>query len=97
MRVPYMLGFHQCKSTNAIKRMHFYYFHVYIFEFIHTSVCSLLLRCILKPVALRLGVKTLYAINQNLPGFKIRKLFLHYIVPKRLLRVNVSDQPNVWR
>jgi len=59
MRVPLMLAFHQRKCINAIMRILFYYFHLCIFEFIHVYVCALSLPCILKPRALRVGVKTL--------------------------------------
>jgi len=64
MRVPFMLAFHQCKCISASKRILFYYFHVCILEFIHVVVCSISLRCTLKPRVLRVGVKTLYTINQ---------------------------------
>ena len=48
MRVSYMLVFHQSKCMCAIKRIFFYYCHVYILEFILVFVFSLLLRCIFK-------------------------------------------------
>jgi len=64
MCMPFILVFHQSKCISAIKRTLFYYFHVYIFEFIHVFVCSLSLRCMLVPRALRVGVKTLCTINQ---------------------------------
>jgi len=81
MRVPFMLVFHQRKCTSAIKRIPFYYFHVYIFEFIRLFACYLLLRCMLKPLARRVGVKTLYAINENEPEsfwFQTRKGMITY-------------------
>jgi len=62
-RIPFMLVFHQSKGNSAIKRILFYYLHVYILVFIDVFVCSLSLRCMLKPRALRVGVKTLYTIN----------------------------------
>jgi len=49
-----MLVFHQSKCISAIKRMLFYYFHVYMFEFIQVFVCSL--SRMLKPRAVRVGV-----------------------------------------
>ena len=63
MRMPFMLVFYQSKCISAIKRILFYYFHVSIFELIHAFVCSLSLRCMLKPRALRVGVKTLHTMN----------------------------------
>jgi len=65
MSIPFMLVFHQSKCISAIKRILFYYFHVYIFEFIYVFVSSLSLRCMLIPRALRVGMKTLYTINQT--------------------------------
>jgi len=62
-RMPFMLVFHQSKGSSAIKCILFYYLHVYILVLIHIFVCSLLLRCMLKPRALRVGVKTLYTID----------------------------------
>jgi len=35
MRMPFMLVFHQSKCISAITRILSYYFHVYVFEFIH--------------------------------------------------------------
>jgi len=58
--IPYMLVFHQSKCISAIKRIPFYYFPVYVLEFIHVFVCSLSLRCVLKHRALHVVVKTLY-------------------------------------
>ena len=72
MRVPIRLVFHQSKCISAIKRILLYYRHVYIVVFVnffhefvcsfhltHVFLCSLLLRCMLKSSALRVGVKTL--------------------------------------
>jgi len=42
-----MLVFHQSKCISVIKRILFYYLHVYILEFIHAFVCSLSLQCML--------------------------------------------------
>jgi len=38
MSVPFMLVFHQSECISAIKRMLFYYLHIYIFDFIHVFV-----------------------------------------------------------
>jgi len=64
MRVPFMLVFHQSKCISAVKRMLFYYRHIYIFVFVHVFVCCLLLPNMLISTALRLRVKTLYSIIQ---------------------------------
>jgi len=47
MKMPFMLVFHQSECISAIKRILFYYFHVYNFEFIYVFVSSLSLRCML--------------------------------------------------
>jgi len=60
MRVPFMLVFHQSKCINATKRIFFHYRNVCMLVFFHVLVCSLLLRCIFKSSAVRVGVKTLY-------------------------------------
>jgi len=71
MRASYMLVFHQSKYISAIKRILFYYRHVYILVFFHVFMCSLLLRCMLKKSsALRVGVKTLH---QWFPTFLISR------------------------
>jgi len=44
----YVLVFPQSKRISAIKRIVFYYRHVYIFVFFHVFVFSLLLRCMFK-------------------------------------------------
>jgi len=62
VRMPFILVFHQGKYISTIKRMLFYYRHVCILVFYHVLMCSLLLRCMLKSSALRVGVKMLYNI-----------------------------------
>jgi len=62
-RVRFVFVFHQRKCFSAIKRILFYYLQVCILEFIHVFVCFLSLRCMLRLRALRVGVKTLCAIN----------------------------------
>jgi len=56
----YMLVFHQSNCAGAIKRMIFCYRHISIFMLFHVFVCSLLLPCMLKSTALRVGVQMLY-------------------------------------
>jgi len=51
MRVPFIFVFHQSKCISAIKRIIYYYRHVYIFVFFHVFVRSLSLRCMLKSIA----------------------------------------------
>jgi len=67
----FMLVFHQSKCISATKCILFYYLHVRSLEFVHGFVCSLSLRCM--PRALRVGVKTLYAINFFLLSLKTCK------------------------
>jgi len=55
-----VLELHQSNCASAIKRMLFYYGHISIFVFFYVFVCSLLLTCMLKSTALRVGMKTLY-------------------------------------
>jgi len=57
IRMPCMVVFHQSICVTAIRLMLFYHFHVCILELIHLLVRSLSLRCMLKPRALRVGVK----------------------------------------
>jgi len=64
IRMRFMLVFHQSKCINAIKRIPFYCRHVYILGFIHVFVYSFSLRCMRKSRTLRVGMKTLYTINQ---------------------------------
>jgi len=60
MRMTFMLVFHQSKRISVIKRVLFYYFHVYILDFILVFLCSLSLRRMLIPHALGVVMKTLY-------------------------------------
>jgi len=53
MRVSSKLMFHQITCISAIKRILFYYRHVYILVSFHVFVFSLLLRSIFKYNALR--------------------------------------------
>ena len=57
MRVSLMHVFHQSNCVSAIKPMLFYYSDIPIFVFFHVSVCLLLLPCMLKSTAFRVGVK----------------------------------------
>jgi len=70
MRSPFMSVFHQSKCISTIKRILFYY-HVCILVFFHVLVCSLLLLCVLRSIALRAGMKILYStISERGPGHK---------------------------
>jgi len=62
MRMPFILVFHRSKCISTIKRILYFSTtatYVCSLVFYHVLVCSLLLRCMLKSCALRVGVKTL--------------------------------------
>jgi len=90
MRMPFILVFQQSKCISAIMRILFYYFYVYIFEFIHVSVCSLSLWCMLIPRALRVEVKTLYTINQSKT---FESSFIHHDFAQKTAFANGDIKP----
>jgi len=51
MRVPFMLVFHQSICISAIKRILFYYRHVYALLFSYVLVCISLMRRMLSCVS----------------------------------------------
>jgi len=55
MRVSFMLVFHKSHCASVIKRLLFYYRHIFTFVFFHVFACSLLLPCMLTSTALRVG------------------------------------------
>jgi len=65
---------------------YFFYHRMYVFVFFHVCVCSLLLLCMFKSTALRVGVKTLW---NTIP--RTRKLFKNRNGPVLLTTIPVNE------